>query len=393
MNPAHKSRNSTDVTLSLIAELERLGLLNEDRFGSSDQDSTTRVLSPQERVAPVVFAGDGWDKEFTGRVQAVEEQVSQEGTEALAWYTPFHLNRKGWGIYIREEGLAVVSRILECASEPQPSAENPLTAAYELLYRHEYFHHLAEVACGILEVLKRRAMADSDEEVAARVVSRLIGSPYQQYRQTAKCNPQGALEESVANAYAIQTVPDGAWREAIWSWFKTQPAAYREFDRYESGVDFLGGLRELSRLHRRAIWPEPEEEAGAGLPDAEALFDCGYDGFSVDEVPVRIVRPARSGCCGLQFIRAIPAAAITESDLFAKDIKHFQLRAKAEKAKRLLGIDFRHRSLNTEWIRGHEDTFSIRLDHKYRASIKRCGASWKLLRANSHDELYRSPGT
>jgi hypothetical protein len=390
MNLAHKSRNATHVTLSLIAELDRLGLLS-DEFGSFDQDSTTRVLSPQERVAPVVFAGDGWNKEFTDRVQAVEEQVSQQGTEALAWYTPFHFNRKGWGIYIREEGLAVVSRILECASEPQLSTQNPLTAAYELLYRHEYFHHLSEVACGILEVLKRRAAAGSDEDVVAQVIARLIGSPYQEYSETAKRNPQGALEESVANAYAVQTVPNGAWRKAIRSWFKTHPAAYREFDRYESGDDFLGGLRELSRLHRRAIWPDPQAEAVAGLPDAEALFDCGYDGFSVDEVPVRIVRPASSACWGLEFIRAIPAAAITESDLFAKDVKRFQLRAKAEKAKRLLEIDFRHRSLNTEWIRGHGDTFSIRLDHKYRASIKRCGASWKLLRANSHDELYRSP--
>jgi hypothetical protein len=391
MNPAHKSRNATHVTLSLIAELDRLGLLNDDSFGSSDQDSTTRVLSSQERVAPVVIAGDGWSKELTDRVQAVEEQVSQQGVEALAWYTPFHFNRKGWGITIREEGLAVVSRLFECASEPQISTQSPLTAAYELLYRHEYFHHLSEVACGILEVLKRRAAASSDE-VVAQVIARLAGSPYQEYCQTAKCNPQGALEESVANAYAIRTVPDGAWREAIRSWFKTHPAAYREFDRYESGDDFLGGLRELSRMHRRAIWPEPQEEAVAGLPDAEALFDFGYDGFSVDEVPVRIVRPARSACCGLQFIRAIPATAIIESDLFAKDIERFQLRPKAEKAKRLLGIDFRHRSLNTEWIRGHGDTFSIRLDHKYRASIKRCGANWKLLRANSHDELYRSPG-
>ena len=39
-------------------------------------------------------------------IDSIEEEIQREGTDALAWYHPFHWEpRFYWGIYIKDEGI------------------------------------------------------------------------------------------------------------------------------------------------------------------------------------------------------------------------------------------------------------------------------------------------
>ncbi len=51
-----------------------------------------------------------WGEDESGEVCRVPEVKEMPGspefgTDLLAWYTPFHVDSKNWGIYVREKGL------------------------------------------------------------------------------------------------------------------------------------------------------------------------------------------------------------------------------------------------------------------------------------------------
>jgi len=83
--------------------------LDDGRFGATKRlpDSYEFDTDP----------GDG-NEEQEGRIldgetrREIGDEVEEEGVEALAYYIPFHADRRKWGIYIRESGLAYVADYL-----------------------------------------------------------------------------------------------------------------------------------------------------------------------------------------------------------------------------------------------------------------------------------------
>jgi hypothetical protein len=160
---------------------------------------------------------------------APPQTLSTNGTDALAWYCPFHFyDERQWGIYIHAPGLHYLAAVLN-GRALAASDELMLNWAQRLLIEHERWHFLSEVAATRAELVRRVAV-------------------YEAYFQDKKAL---RLEEKLANAAALRdglrrAQPDVRRRAA--KWMRSQPDGYREFDECLSPKAFLEKKREAGQL-------------------------------------------------------------------------------------------------------------------------------------------------
>jgi len=111
-------------------------------------------------------------------------------TDSLAFYLPYHyFHPIWWGIYIRVEGLAFISRWIK-DRHPLVTSRQANSAARIFLFYHEAFHHKTECFATRLEVTHRKPLFRYGFE-----------KYYQDTLFTSDC-----LEESLANALALDEV-------------------------------------------------------------------------------------------------------------------------------------------------------------------------------------------
>ena len=159
-----------------------------------------------------------------------DQAHSMEGMEVLGWYNPRGSTRQGeWGIYIRRGAPA------EIAERYFSHMENRFEAwslAIKMILYHEYFHFLSQYHCDRLS-----SESPNDEK-------------YFQYLSEWMKNPSQAIEEAVANAYAIRngrlSKPD---KKAVSLWFSCQPQPYYEYVNYILPADYKEGLSLVAHMH------------------------------------------------------------------------------------------------------------------------------------------------
>ena len=78
--------------------------------------------------------------------------IETYGVDALAYYAPFHFYRRGWGIYVRDYGIALLASRFLGKSRLAPSDNWALRCAYWFLFEHEYFHFQTELAASRYEL-------------------------------------------------------------------------------------------------------------------------------------------------------------------------------------------------------------------------------------------------
>jgi hypothetical protein len=167
--------------------------------------------------------------------------LATDGTEALAWYIPFHSNSDKWGIYIRDIGPRVIAN--RCF--PDLVRTNPVEAhelAYDFLFAHEFFHHISELACTTLE--------NADP-------SNPLYHPY--FRRLVSGNTNEVLEEALANSHALDFIPMKKNKDGLRQFMDDCPPGYRDYAdfsnklRFERGLDWLASMftgKKFSRSNR-----------------------------------------------------------------------------------------------------------------------------------------------
>jgi len=81
------------------------------------------------------------------------------------------------------------------------------------------------------------------------------------------------------------------------------------------------------------------------------------------------------------------------SERFTKAYKRLpkHIRAKTQKALRLLDADFRHPGLQAKRVKGTADIFEARVDYQYRMTYQRRG-DWLIMRnIGPHDNVLDKP--
>jgi hypothetical protein len=235
-----------------------------NRFYESEGFPTSLSPSDLVPVIPDVASALEHDKE-------VENEVREYGTDALAWYKPFHFFRK-WGIYIRWRGVSYLAYFLRKSGYNKPT-ETLIKCAFKTLHSHEYFHFLTEWAASFMEFTSLKPR-------------------YNHYLKFKSEREEANVEEPLANAYALKQVNAMAQRR-ISGFFEIQPPIYRAFKSYVSEEEFALGKRKLgayidipSITHAvlKLIVHALREE-----PPWEVLFNAEPKDTCIWEVPLYIV--------------------------------------------------------------------------------------------------------
>lgn len=314
--------------------------------------------------------------------ETVERKLAEEGIDLLAWYRSFHWNPpERWGIYIVDRGVYYLAQKVfqpvQMSFYDRPfNTLDLLQQSFRLLFLHEFFHFITDVAASAIEVSTRR-------------VPHYINYVKNVYLKPTVTNEYEPIEEALANAFAYRKFLNTPGekrkqlRKQLRDFMKNQPNGYRAFDRY-LGEKFSYGLRELGTCIRDG-WPN------GGAAPLEVLFDCHHHNLSFKDVPVYIVQTIKDPPHIMTFINSIPRSAILESNTFKRDLKKLppEIMEKYRKTLRLLEYNIHHGSLKFEKIKGCDNVFTVRVDRNYRLSMRPIDGKWELLRIARHDEIYR----
>lgn len=313
-------------------------------------------------------------------VASIERRVIEEGTDVLAWYRSFHWYPPNhWGIYILDKGVYYLAqnvfRDIEqiCPYGRHYNTLDLLQQSFRLLFLHEFFHFITDIAASTLEV-----------------GTSFRSHNYIDYVRNVYMHPHNTgepIEEALANSFAYNRFQGRNIRYHIRVFMKNQPNGYSAFDQY-LGRNFPKGRRELGTSIRDG------RGGGRSFAPLESLFDCRYQDVFFGDVPIYIVQTIRPPQYIIKFVRSIPRSAIVQSSTFQSDIQRMppQIISKYEKALQMLEYNVRHRGLNFEKIKGCDTVFTIRIDRNYRLSMRPLNGQWELLRIAEHDEIYRNPG-
>nr|AIF19546.1 hypothetical protein [uncultured marine group II/III euryarchaeote KM3_87_B04] len=156
--------------------------------------------------------------------------LATDGTEALAWYIPFHDTSSEWGIYIRDIGPRIIAnRCFPALLKTDPN--EALGLAFDFLFAHEFFHHISEIACTTLE------NADLSDPLYRLYFDRLVSG-----------NPDEVLEEALANSFALNFISGKQNKDAIRRFMDDCPPGYRDYGEFESEPNFEKGLNWLASM-------------------------------------------------------------------------------------------------------------------------------------------------
>ena len=247
-------------------------------------------------------------------VQLIEKSIKEQGTDALAWYRPFHMDpQEKWGITILDRGIWYIARYLakKMYFEP-PYTEDEIMhcrdIAKDFLYHHEMFHFKVELAATVMEMNKWTI-------IYARYWSpQTRGEWFDSPSAILGALPNAPLEEALANSYArdkviseySDLVESKVVRSAINQFMKTQPDGYKHASKVTGKhTKWKRGVSELINklLNEDEIHFSPEKILAThvlfdGIQGKEDWIEERYEGI----VPCRILdtgfaqgRFARSG--------------------------------------------------------------------------------------------------
>jgi len=313
----------------------------------------------------------------------VEGSIRTYGIEAIAWYRSFHWNPpEKWGIYILDKGLYYIAKnVFGIANQidnfgKRYNTLDLLQKSFRLLFLHEFFHFITDIASMTIEIVSYRS-------------SRELFGNYKNYINNVYMRPRNdsePIEEALANAYTFNRFKTREDKKQIRSFMEDQPRGYSAFEKYLKRSDFTKGLQELGSYVAAGNY-------GNILPALEILFDCYKIYINFSDVPVYIVNTINEPKYILKCVRRIPKETLVQSSEFLKDFQALpeKIKRKYEKVISKLDRDISIRSLKFEKLRANDTIFSVRIDSKYRFTLKPKNGEWILLRIGEHDDIYRRP--
>jgi hypothetical protein len=289
-----------NVDADLVPELQRRNLVAKMPAGHISQRQATNYrrsirLSKSERTIQIPDV-DLSQHDPMGAGGRVEE----DGTDALAWYSSFHCHPKGqWGIFVLDGGiyyladkvfepmlkhpsdrgiLRQTTLINNSQSVSLSSKFSSLNYSFRLLFFHEYFHFLTDVAASVLEI-------------GTKSVPRPLYLDYMKQVYMKSRSKSEPLEEALANAFAFDRVTSHrslamSARQSsgshLWVFMKKQPNGYCAFDSYIRPF-FIDGVRDLGMCIANG-------KAGVkGCVPLEVLFATSKGWVYTWDVPVYVV--------------------------------------------------------------------------------------------------------
>jgi hypothetical protein len=315
-----RARISLDVD-SVVKDLKEIGIPFKDAEDLKDAKPASIIISgiysPKIGRYPMTRLDGGANGADSIALPIVEDAsyfddidekmtkaIRHGGTDALAWYCPFHrFAPKSWGIYIPDASVSYLA--LKVFNDPQTrlpkkAVADPLSyaLAFRLLFLHEFFHFVTEISASAIEFIK--------------------GDPcYDDYFVKEYCRPvdyDEPLEEALANAFAFRgtmkeitlwarkgrfnhqpgtrfakKLPNSpAWQKnairRMKAFMSSQPSGYSSFPEYLVPDAFTSGAGRLAATMDQRRKPRKQPQLLA------LLFDRHQRHVFYEDVPVHLVR-------------------------------------------------------------------------------------------------------
>jgi plasmid maintenance system killer protein len=173
------------------------------------------------------------EKEVQLFFKRLDEEISREGFEALAWYVSFHNSHDDWGIFIPTSSIQYLATRLAELNDDHVSTRYE-QIALRMLLLHETFHFYVDYAQTQFELI--------------------LKMPCRHFlRQQFKNGGYLEIEEAAANAFMYKHLTeesDGALLHAVRKFIEIQPAGYREGYRLADDIElFTASLEETIKSY------------------------------------------------------------------------------------------------------------------------------------------------
>lgn len=283
--------------------------------------------------------------------QQIDQLIENQGTDALAWYRPFHMEpQEKWGITILDRGIWYVARKLaaELYSAPYDDEDAIMHCrdiAKDFLYYHEMFHFKVELAATVMEKI------NPNEALYAgywkpQTDREWFGSEVKSNRQV-----KAPLEEALANSYALHKVCSeisgterrNKVKNAIKQFMKMQPEGYRHagnfpynWKRWEEGMKEL--LDKLINREDSLEWDPRRILASHVLFDGLDGKDDWIEGYYEGVVPCRILDTGIAQGRFAKSMNKIQTGIFCIASAFKRDMKKYPNDALRELQKCCLGF-------------------------------------------------------
>jgi hypothetical protein len=268
--------------------LQISGFLNERIVNSKrglDGKEEIIKLQPIDKDSifdPVMLSKKGITKLGVGVLFEVDSD-----TDAYAWYQPFHYFPNDWGIRIRGDGALHIANRLRESLPKSYTNEIVKNFAFQILYWHEFYHFVNEVAMTSMEVVRGYEEKFYHKQQGRRNNDyRQILSGVKNYTDELSSNYN--LEEALANSLSLRY--NRSIEDIVSNIFDTQPAGYRHFrnvkfrKKFFEGSSILGvsATKDYRRGSRTGFSSVP-------ISPYDLLYKSTLKDLTVNDVPLQIV--------------------------------------------------------------------------------------------------------
>ncbi|MCW3002639.1 MAG: hypothetical protein JWQ20_1937 [Conexibacter sp.] len=306
------------------------------------------------------------------------ELIESDGTDALAWYVPFHRDQYRWGIYLPDRGVWTLAKAVHQYRGAPHDLLACLRLSAKVLFAHEYFHFLTEVVATLLEQTQYQPPENG------------LYLPYRDQVRTTPAKEGHPVEEALANAYAFDQA--GVTLSLIW-FAHSQPHGYRDWDMFCTDETFQTGLGRLLFQMIHADYVGGGRHLRTAHP-SETLFDLALQAAPVSSVRLHRPHTLRDPAYRLGFVGSVASGELVQSRRFTADLKAAprHLRDGLAKALEQLETDATIPGLQFKPLKACGQTWSFRVGRDHRAALQRDRAGWTLLAVSvSPDRRYVHP--
>lgn len=257
--------------------------------------------------------------------------IENDGIDAYAWYHPFHYQKgdPGWGIYLHEQGLWKMASNLEFLRESGHTTNDLVIIAGCILFWHEYFHFLNEIAASTIEISKKKYTTyfrlQEIQRKRSPIKTMSVGNDLD-------CLNYYELEEALANSFCLKksTRIQKGIASKLKSLMDTMPRGYQHYgefsqrSKFEAGCSFLAG--EMANDNRIR---NPTDQ----LSPYQSLYHTDLKHVKIQDVPIYLIHDISNPNLRIRKFEHKPPREWRQHSNFEKEFKKLEKKSNLGKGK------------------------------------------------------------
>tara|TARA_Y100001936_G_scaffold104823_1_gene103046 strand:- start:12769 stop:14040 length:1272 start_codon:yes stop_codon:yes gene_type:complete len=248
-------------------------LISDDEF-----DERKRKSNSKEQTLFQNFYTK-YKKESLPKFPRSESRIETDGIDALAWYQPFHYPDKygRWGIFLLEDGIWTVAKEIKELRNDGYTIDDLLISGARILFWHEYFHFLNEIAISTIEISSN--FAKKNYQILQDRKFNLSNYSHLNYYE---------LEEALANSFCLKK-SGSIFKTILKNFMDHQPNGYRDYNSVKWQKQLRVGCSVLGACASDDPRNNSLNNQNQPISPYESFYHVDLKHVKIDDVPVYLV--------------------------------------------------------------------------------------------------------